>query len=274
MPKCNLPGAGGPWPHAWPRHSVILVHGEPFTPPLWQANLSYIIIGETISAATTSLSPKPSYIYPFLPLQKTPHKEHSTELLERPRSPHLVHYQTPPGKVLTLYTSPYPSDSQGSFLETQTWKPHSPRFFFDWAEMGPRNPPDPQQFGWCWGWHFWPTGQHGRAGDLLLPLAFSLAGFRRLHLSAISTFLVQICSVSLGGSFFFCLSPLRCWLPLRHHISWPSLLLIQDATQLDHHWARLNHQLRMLSLLIFPFPDYFFLITFFLYHMSSSFHCI
>lgn len=84
--------------------------------------------------------------------------------------------------------------------------------------MRPRNPPDPQQFGWCWecwGWHLWSTGEHGRADDLLLPLGSSLAGIRRLHLSAIFTFLVWTCSVSLDGRFFFCLSPLRCWLPLR-----------------------------------------------------------
>lgn len=176
-----------------------------------------------------------------------------------------------------LYTSPYPSGSQGSFLETQTRKPHFLRFFFDWPEMRPRNPPDPQQLRWCrecWGWHHWSTVQHGSTDDHLFPLGSSLAGIKRLHLSAIFTFMVQICSVSSGGSFFFCLSPLRCWLPLRHHISWTSLLLIQDATQLHHHWARSNHQLRMLSLLIFPFPDYSFLITFFLYHMSSSLHWI
>lgn len=69
------PGAGGPWPHAWPRRSVTLVHEEPLTSPLWQANLPYIVISQTILATTTSLSPKSSYkSTPFSPCRKLPTK--------------------------------------------------------------------------------------------------------------------------------------------------------------------------------------------------------
>lgn len=68
------------------------------------SHLSHIIISEPISATTTALSPKPSDIYPSLPLQKTSYKEHSTKLRARPPSLHSVHYQTPRGTVLTLCT--------------------------------------------------------------------------------------------------------------------------------------------------------------------------
>lgn len=82
----------------------------------------------------------------------------------------------------------------------------NPRFWFDWREMGSRNP---QTHSNSRGSENAEGGLTCPSNDPLLPLGSSLVGIQKLHSLWIFTFMVWTFSVSLDEVFLFCHSSLK-----------------------------------------------------------------